>query len=764
MADYDFKQLSPHDFERMTRDLLQAEWGVRLENFKPGKDRGIDLRLFQKPRSIIFQCKHFVRTGLSGLLRELKTEAEKVQALRPGRYVLATSVPLSSSNKDKIVDIIGAEYVIPSDILGQDDLNNLLGRHPEIEKQHYKLWLASRAVLDRVLNNASITRSDFKVEQVYADIRRYVQSDAFPRAFEMLRHNRVVVLAGPPGVGKTTLANMLLYQHLEKGYQGIVMMRDVEEGFKRFQKDVRQVFYFDDFLGATFLGERGSPIERNGDRAIIDFMAMIRESSKARLVMTTREHILSQALARSERMQHSDIEDHRVVLHMQDYTFGQKAQILYNHLYFSDLPADYQDELLRHEFYFEIIKHQKFNPRLIEWLSTYRRVKTVSARKYQAFVRGLLQDPSDIWRHAYEEQLSDAGRSLLLALYSLGGRTAGERLEQAFTALHRIRAERYNFRTRPEDFRTALRELAGSFIKPVSEQWFEVLDPSVLDLLNRVIRETPENAIDILLSARSFDQVERVWLLAQEQHSSLMSRLAEEVDSWAERVIALASVDRRVNGENGDVVFRGVTFERRLAVLTAMTDSLRSERLLQGVEAVANRLFSEWESVIPEISDGAEALRVFQRATWPPLVGRSEIAGQIRQGLLDQAEFGCRLDELRELIEVIDISADGDGSVQTALRSAYQQYRREYFSEELRDCSADEHFQGMAETLELFKEQIGVDVTRELDAIQERKTEYEEEESQRDYDEDAWKERWREERATEAGVREMFGSLSTDRE
>jgi hypothetical protein len=73
-------------------------------------------------------------------------------------------------------------------------------------------------------------------------------------------------------------------------------------------------------------------------------MAMVRASPTARLVLTTREHILSQALERSERIRHAGIIDHRVILRMADYTIRQKAQILYNHLYFSDLPSEYKDE------------------------------------------------------------------------------------------------------------------------------------------------------------------------------------------------------------------------------------------------------------------------------------------------------------------------------------------------------------------------------------------------------------------------------------
>jgi hypothetical protein len=39
---YDFRTLSPLDFEELVRDLLQAELGIMFESFKPGKDQGID--------------------------------------------------------------------------------------------------------------------------------------------------------------------------------------------------------------------------------------------------------------------------------------------------------------------------------------------------------------------------------------------------------------------------------------------------------------------------------------------------------------------------------------------------------------------------------------------------------------------------------------------------------------------------------------------------------------------------------------------------
>jgi hypothetical protein len=42
MADYDFRSLSPHDFELLCRDLLPERLVVTLESFTMGRDSGID--------------------------------------------------------------------------------------------------------------------------------------------------------------------------------------------------------------------------------------------------------------------------------------------------------------------------------------------------------------------------------------------------------------------------------------------------------------------------------------------------------------------------------------------------------------------------------------------------------------------------------------------------------------------------------------------------------------------------------------------------
>ncbi|PJI52472.1 hypothetical protein CTI14_41695, partial [Methylobacterium radiotolerans] len=69
MPRYDYKSLSPQDFEELTRDLLQAEWNVPLEAFKTGRDHGIDLRYAPiYSGTTIVQCKHYASSSVSNLL------------------------------------------------------------------------------------------------------------------------------------------------------------------------------------------------------------------------------------------------------------------------------------------------------------------------------------------------------------------------------------------------------------------------------------------------------------------------------------------------------------------------------------------------------------------------------------------------------------------------------------------------------------------------------------------------------------------------
>ncbi len=60
MPDYNFLNLSPTEFEELSRDLIQKHLDLHLESFTSGRDLGIDLRHSFTPKSkLIVQCKRY---------------------------------------------------------------------------------------------------------------------------------------------------------------------------------------------------------------------------------------------------------------------------------------------------------------------------------------------------------------------------------------------------------------------------------------------------------------------------------------------------------------------------------------------------------------------------------------------------------------------------------------------------------------------------------------------------------------------------------
>jgi HSP20 family molecular chaperone IbpA len=603
MADYDFRELSPDDFEHLVRDLLQKQLGVTLESFTSGRDKGIDLRYSADPSStLIAQCKHYAGSNYSTLYSHLKLkESAKVHILKPSRYIVATSLGLTPDNKESIRSLFDPYCKSTADVLGRDDLNDLLGKYPQIEQQHFKLWLTSSTVLQKLLASSIFNQSELEVERIKRKLRLYVANVSFEEARRILEKSHYCIVAGIPGIGKTTLAEMLVVDYLSRGYEVIKIASNMSEAFEVYRRDRKQLFYYDDFLGQTSLVDK---LGKNEDQSILKFIDSVHHSKESRLLLTTREYILKQAKATYEKLGASEVDSEKCVISLESYSNFQKAKILANHVYFSNLSEEHKANLLADQNYSKIINHPNYNPRIIEMMTGFASKPEHEGETYtDTFIRNL-NDPSTIWNHAFKNQISEAARTLLIVLLTLPNVVHHDDLEQAFTAYYHHQAIKHNFSTKPLDFRNALLELEGNFISieiKDSQSFITPHNSSVLDFLHGFVEANPSTVKDLCESTVFFQQGMRLWGARREQSSfsrpihSLTKKYASFFLQSLTRTFESAECRSFASNQifiGGEISRHPTSLENRALFVVHVAQVLRTEAAYDVVGEVVSRLIS----------------------------------------------------------------------------------------------------------------------------------------------------------------------------
>ncbi|MDQ1254802.1 MAG: hypothetical protein QG646_4072 [Euryarchaeota archaeon] len=516
MANYDLECLSPQEFESLTRDLFQEKFGIFIESFTEGKDSGIDLRCSNNSNFII-QCKHYKHSQFSQLYSNLKfKEVCKVKKLNPQRYMLVTSVGLTPDNKSKLKNLFEPYCKTDSDIYGKNDVLNLLELYENIAKNHYKLWFTStvvlenifRNILENVVNSEYYSKTKIDIENFQKFIPKMVITQTVREIDEVLKRENVCVICGIPGSGKSTIMKFFVMKYVEKGYQPIMITGNINEAYKMYKPEKKQIFYYDDFLGQTFLNHY---FLKNEDSQILALIETISKQKNKKFIFSTREYILNQAKTKSEKIAFIDI--YKYTIDLKNITSVDKAKILYNHIWHSQINRRNIDEIIEDKKYRKIIEHKNFNPRIIEGMMSPINVNSTDF--YNEFMRNL-DNTSKIWEHAFEYHISKSSRVLLSILGTFPTDSSTyEMIWGAFLKYHQnyLALEFYNLR---ELFLSSLKELDDSFISSskfqhMLEPVFKFHNPSIRDYIHNYLLSDKYILSSICKTAVSFLQVVEIW-------------------------------------------------------------------------------------------------------------------------------------------------------------------------------------------------------------------------------------------------------------
>lgn len=702
---YSFSNLSSADFEDLVLDLIGREENLRFEAFCAGADGGVDGRHAQSGGSVIIQAKHYEGSQFSKLVAAIRRERLAIDRLQPTRYILATSCRLTPLGKNRIASIIGPSLNSESDIFGPDDINALLRKHVDVLKSHIKLWLSGAGVLDRVVRAAAHTFAAMTTSEIERKVRIYASNPSFNESLAVLERSRLLIISGPPGVGKTTLAEMLCYAFLSEGWD-LIPIRSLDDGFSSILDSKKQIFLFDDFLGKVALDRKALAQK---DSELARFMDRVRRSPNARFILTTRGYVLEEARQVSEYLGDERLDISKYVLDVGIYTRRIKARILYNHLLVSRTPLPYLQSLIDSNKLAAIVDHKNYNPRIIEVMTDELRLIDVSPGEYPAAFVDALNNPSRIWERAFRTHIDHRCRNLLIAMFfhsEYGVHATSLRL--SFDALNVAMCSAYGATHGPKDFEECIRTLEGSFINiiDVGGPIVSYLNPSLRDYLSGYLKDA--HLLSALVPAAvSVDWLIKIWDFVYPEGLSLEEQTKVAISGVCVlEMIETRPLWRRCAGDARTLEYNDAPNSKRIRMLMEWWELTRDQRFAESIMRIARDPRGGFEAW----ADGDVLIAFLSRrgdqSAERKFVYEKELLEILERALVDIVRWSS-CDMLSNLVDAVDASPSLPVSISRALEEAVVEEFRDN-SIRIREDESESSLSDRISDLRKFASRFGV--------------------------------------------------------
>lgn len=269
----------------------------------------------------------------------------------------------------------------------------------------------------------------------------------------------------------------------------------------------KQIFFFDDFLGNTFF-EHG---EKGFESKLILFIRHIRKAKDKLLILTTREYILQDAKLYYEKFETNNLDLSKCVVDLGSYTQMIKAEILYNHLAYSNIPEKCLRNLLKHDYnYFYLINHKNFNPRVIEAFINHEEWKDKSPDDFYRTFCYVFNHPNSVWEMAFNK-LDALSQYALIVLVTLHRPCLLKDWREAFEVFCNSTKDIYALSKDDKLWMQSLKTLDGSFIKiemkDRGSHFVDFFNPSIHDFLVDHMTGRPELLEKLIFSSIFIEQL-----------------------------------------------------------------------------------------------------------------------------------------------------------------------------------------------------------------------------------------------------------------
>lgn len=168
----------------------------------------------------------------------------------------------------------------------------------------------------------------------------FVETDSYIRCKQMLNKERILILIGSPGVGKTITTKMLALFFASIGYRIRYTtngnIKDLKQSIS-VDKEQKEVIILDDCLGQHYFNMKSTQ-----ENELISLIKYILMNKNKILILNSRVTIFNEAQKRSQDFK-MFIEDEKInlfIINMDKTSNKDKGLIFYNHLYYKKFPRN----------------------------------------------------------------------------------------------------------------------------------------------------------------------------------------------------------------------------------------------------------------------------------------------------------------------------------------------------------------------------------------------------------------------------------------